>query len=569
MISTFNWIYNCIKPFKWTYLITILFVVVETGANTGLIAIQKWIIDEVAVNGRYSLLLPILLCYGAIILLFAAMFTLTPFQMKKNEGKLTKQLSCNILRQLYRTPIRKLNEARTGHYFQVINNEIPQLSRQIANDLPRGIQHLSTIIFIGTILVLMSVNYMLFVLSIGVVYSLIGKYFIPKIKRSTKEVIKRRSDFIVTIEESVSSTREIIAYNREKWEQERNSNTFKRYFVEVMKELRWSNAYQISGEILKWTCNVSLLAIGGYLIMKDSLSIGLLVISYQLVSQLVTSLHELFQFMASLTQITTLKERYDHLTELPEVREGKLSLTSITSLNFDNVNYNYQAEKSVIKGVSLDLPIGKKVAFVGTSGSGKSTMGHLLMNFFDPQQGGILINGRNMKEYNREDLSSKIGIVFQDPYIFGGTMISNITLRDHSDDVKEEVMRIAELTGLTELINKLALGLDTSIGERGMSLSGGERQRLAVARALWMNREILILDEATSALDFTTEKRLMECLKSYREGMTTIIVAHRLSTVKDADLIVVVDNGIVIEKGNHNELLMNNSTYSKLIASVD
>lgn len=568
MTSMIRWVYGCIKPFKWAYMLTIFFVVLETASGTGLIAIQKWIIDDVAINGQYDKLLPILIGYGAIILVFAAMFTLTPYYMQKNEGKLRINLSCTTLKNLYRMPMKQLNETRTGHIYQVINSEIQQLSELIAFHLPRGIQHLSNIIFIGIILGFIDVRYLVFVLGISIVYVLIGKFFVPKLGLIAKDVVEKRSDIVVTLEESVSSTREIISFGREEWEKERNYGKFLKYFNEVMRELKWSNSYQTIGEILKWVCNIALLSIGGYFVMNGASTIGLLVISYQLVSQLVTSMHDMSQFLASLVRLTTLRKRIEELSKTPQLKEGELNLATVKSINLHNINFEYIENNPVLKGVNLDIPIGKKIAFVGSSGSGKSTLGHLLMNFFEPKKGEVRINGQHIEEYSQLDLLSKIGIVFQDPYIFADTIIGNITLMEYKDDVREEVMRIADLAGLRELINKLPDGLDTKIGERGLNLSGGERQRLAIARALWMNKEVLIMDEATSALDVTTEKYVMEALKRYREGKTTIMIAHRLSTVEDSDLIIVIEDGRIVETGKHNDLMSKKSVYHKLSNTV-
>jgi ABC-type multidrug transport system fused ATPase/permease subunit len=214
--------------------------------------------------------------------------------------------------------------------------------------------------------------------------------------------------------------------------------------------------------------------------------------------------------------------------------------------------------------MSMDLPLGSKIAFVGASGGGKSTISQLLIRFFEPQSGSVLVNGRPLSDYKREDWTKRVDIVFQDPYLIPETIRTNLTLgREPISDEKVEAMcRVAQIH---DVIQELPDGYETIIGERGITLSGGQRQRLSLARAFLANPEILILDEATSALDLETERLVQKGLDELRDGRTTIIIAHRLSTIINADRIYVINRGKVIEQGNHEQLMMGDTAYKRLV----
>ena len=230
---------------------------------------------------------------------------------------------------------------------------------------------------------------------------------------------------------------------------------------------------------------------------------------------------------------------------------------------FENVSSSYDEGKNILKNVSLDVGVGKKYALVGPSGGGKTTICHLIPHFYDINEGRILIDGRDIKEYTLESLRRNIGIVQQDVYLFNASIRDNI-LYGRLDATEEEVIEAAKRANIHDYVMTLDAGYDTVIGERGVRLSGGQKQRLSIARVFLKNPAILILDEATSALDNTTEILIQGALDELCVGRTTIVVAHRLSTVKNADEIAVIADGEITECGSHDELLERNGTYAKL-----
>ena len=234
------------------------------------------------------------------------------------------------------------------------------------------------------------------------------------------------------------------------------------------------------------------------------------------------------------------------------------------SIEFKNVSFGYNdKDKEVLSNINLSIKEGEKVALVGPSGGGKTTICNLIPRFYDTTQGSIYLDNNDIKKVTLKSLRKNIGIVQQDVYLFAGTVYENIAYGD-PNATREQIIEAAKLAGAHEFISELKDGYDTYVGERGVKLSGGQKQRISIARAFLKNPPILILDEATSALDNVTEMQIQKALENLSRGRTTLVVAHRLSTVKNADNIIVIDKSGIIEQGNHNELIKKNGVYANL-----
>ena len=313
--------------------------------------------------------------------------------------------------------------------------------------------------------------------------------------------------------------------------------------------------------------NVAILVVGGLLINKGLMSFGELVAFFLYVGLFMKPLMQLLGFSEIYQRgMAGFKRFYELLQEKPEITDApdaKICPPCKGNITFDNVSFAYADGRPVIRNLSLNLAAGETVAFVGATGAGKTTIASLLLRFYEPQSGRILLDGCDIREFTQESLRRQIGLVQQDVFLFGDSVRYNIAYAK-LDATVDEVQTAAKAAAADEFIRKLPAGYDTEVGERGVKLSGGQKQRLAIARVFLKNPPVVVLDEATSALDNITEQQIQKELDELAVGRTTLIIAHRLSTIRHADKIVVLDEGAVAECGSHEELLARKGHYYDL-----
>ena len=270
---------------------------------------------------------------------------------------------------------------------------------------------------------------------------------------------------------------------------------------------------------------------------------------YREIRQALTDMENMF----SLLEVSTTSE--DNLKDIPQ--------SNVAEIRFENVSFDYDVRRTIIKNISFNVPNGKKVAIVGPTGAGKSTISRLLFKFYDPKDGNIFINDININKISQSSLRKIIGVVPQDTVLFNDTIYYNIAY-GNTGATKEEVISAAQNADIHDFVTTLPDGYETIVGERGLKLSGGEKQRVAIARTILKNPKIFFFDEATSALDTSTEKEIQKNLENVSKGKTTLIIAHRLSTAANADNIIVLDQGTIIEQGTHESLLLEKGKYFEM-----
>ncbi|QGH36720.1 ATP-binding cassette domain-containing protein [Gracilibacillus salitolerans] len=570
MRSNLQWLTTYIRPNKGLLVMATILMVAESYASLATIGLQQRLIDDVLIANNYNQLYDVLVLMILAFIAYSFLFTFGPHTIHKTKAALTEHIVHDFMRYMYKIPTASLQKERTGSYVHYVVNDIDKVGGMVANDIPRGLQQLASALVLFGIVGFNSPIILLFSLFSCGVYVWLGRYFSQKLKIGAKQVQETRSDLIVHIEEGISSTREVIAYHRMQWETRIYEKFFKKYFDAVMKEGKLVNLQLISSEPIRWGITVFILGYGGYLVLQGQMSIGVFVILYQFSNQLVSTFQNLFNMAMEFSSKMASLDRVRSVMDGPKWENGTKKISEkIETLQLNNIHFRYDKESNdILRNLSMDIPIGNKVAIVGASGGGKSTIAQLLIRFYDPSKGEIRVNGHFLSDINRKDWSSRVAIVFQEPYLYPDTVQNNI-LMGKGNVSEDELFRVCQIAAIHDYILSLPDGYQTVIGERGITLSGGQRQRIAIARALIRDPEILILDEATSALDLITEKEIQDNIDQYRRGQSTIIIAHRLSTIKNADCIFVLDHGQLVEQGPHTELLEKGKVYKGLVQSEE
>lgn len=568
-MNNLQWIWKYVIPIRWGYLLGLIFLLIEVGANVLTIGIQKVFIDSVFMNERYDLLWITSAVFVGSIISLHLFRTLSAHTLRVNSYHVHRALAKDMMHIIHRLPGFILQNERTAKFVQYFTSDLGGVSHIFSRYIPRGLSNMLTCIVIAIVIGIANPLLLIAVTVFSLIYFWLGKYFGPMLRKASKDVQEKKSDLLVHIEEGISSTREIVAFHRNRWEMRKFNILFDTYYTKIMDEIRVINKKLLCSDPLKWASHLIVLGVGGYQVIQGSISIGLFVVIYQLTSQLMFAIHGTYEFFMELQGKMANLDRIKTFMDSESNDEGSLPLTEqIHSIEFIDVSFKYIEETDhVLDRFSLSIPIGKKVAFVGNSGGGKSTITQLLMRLHKSSAGEITINGKSLSEIKRSDWMSKVAIVAQEPYLFPDSIRNNLLMgRTHISE--EEMIQMCKKAHIDTYIQSLPHGYDTVLGERGVNLSGGQKQRVAIARALLSDAELLILDEATSALDLHTERLLIENLDKYRSGKTTIIIAHRLSTIQNADLICVMEEGKVKEKGLHEHLMLGDTIYQRLTKTI-
>lgn len=565
-MKNMHWIWSYIKNQKFLYFSSIFLLIIESISFVYSISLQQYIIDQIIMGSDFGGILKYVLLIALCYFIFVILFVVNPYIQSKIHGRVKYQLTEQGLSTLYSTPINIIQKERNARYVHFFTNEISIVARLIGEDISDIIKHLVSTIIICVLFIKASPILFLSILILSLFYIKTGKKLSNEQKTVSKDIQKKKSSLLIVLEECITSTRDVIANNRGDWEKKRYQNSFIQYFKSVMMEGKLKIKMVFSLESITSIAQLIVIGYGGYLVFKGVMSIGLLVVIYQLTLELLHSFGKVYNLIFSFSgKMASVENISNWFNTKPKQRENTKTISSIESLTMNNISFRYNSGgKLIFKNFSLDIPIGKKIALVGLSGSGKSTIGSLLENLYEVEEGSIQANNINITDISKDIWKSKVSIVFQDPYIFPGTVKDNLLL-GYNGITDTQIMSLAKAMCIDDFIQKLPEKYDSSLGERGITISGGEKQRLALVRALIRDPEVLILDESTSALDVSTEKIIHENLAILRKNKTTIIIAHRLSTIKDSDIIFVMDKGEIVEQGCHAELLKNKSLYYELV----
>ena len=464
-----------------------------------------------------------------------------------------------LFAKLEKLPFSYFDNNETGKIMSRITSDLQEIS-ELAHHGPEMLVMTSfSLIFSLVYLSSINVTLALIIFSCSplliIITVIVRKKHLESSRRARRSLAQINGD----VNSSVSGIRITKAFNNADKEMEK-FEVGNKAFVEAKRGQYFTMAIQHAATIFVTDIfNVVCLISGGIFLYNGAISFGDYSTFIVSVSFFTSPILQLVQWMEQFDEGVTGFERFCEIIDLP-VEEDRKDARDIEKLNgdirFDEVcfSYNLDEKREVLDHISFTVPKGKTIALVGPSGGGKTTICHLLPKFYHPQSGVISIDGNDIEDITMQSLRENIGIVQQDVFLFSGSFADNIAY-GKKDATMDEIIEAAKKANIYDYILSLPEGFDTEIGERGIRLSGGQKQRLSIARVFLKNPSILILDEATSALDNTTEALIQEALNSLKKGRTTIVVAHRLSTIKNADEILVVANGKIRESGTHDELL--------------
>ena len=478
------------------------------------------------------------------------------------------EMRTDLFNKLQTLPYSYFDNHETGVIMSTMTNDLFDIS-ELAHHGPENL-FIASFTAIGAITYLMIIDWILGLVLLGVIpiLFLLTWVFRRKFRTDMRNSKKAIANINARLESSISGIRVTKAFTNEEIERERFEETNKDYIQARTNVFSSMGKYFAISQFVTDFFNVLVLVLGGFFLFKGigGFNYGDYSAFIISVSLFINPINQLIMFMEQFESASAGFARFIALIDEKSetIYNGNDEFDKVEGdLVFDHVSFHYQENNEVLDDVSFHLESGKTLALVGPSGGGKTTICHLIPRFYFLEEGHIYIDNVDISDYTLRSLREKIGIVQQDVFLFGGTIKDNILYgRPNASD--EEVMEVARRANILDFINSLPNGWDTEIGERGVRLSGGQKQRLSIARLFLKNPPILILDEATSALDNTTEMLIQKSLKELAKGRTCLIVAHRLSTIKNADEIAVVSKGKIMEKGTHDELMKLNGIYSDL-----
>jgi ABC-type multidrug transport system fused ATPase/permease subunit len=533
---------------------------------------NHFFIKIIAEQGKMKAL--VFICMLVIMIFFlknlfryAALFFLAPVR-----HGVIRDIRNELFAKLMSLPLSFYSNEKKGDVLTRMTSDVSEIEYGIISMLEITFREPVTILVYLGAMIFMSPQLTLFVLLMLFVTSFIVGRIGKSLKRTSVKGQHKLGELMQVIDESITGMRIIKAFNAEAFQQERFEKENNHYLQLMTRMQRKKDLSSPLSEFLGICIVVAVLWFGGRLVLDPDMQlapetfIGFMVIFSQLIPPAKSFSSAYYNIQKGLASSERVYKILDAVNPIHEKPDAKPITTFRSQIEFRNVSFSYYNydDKKILKNINLTIRKGKMIALVGQSGSGKSTLVNLLPRFYDVTEGQILIDGTDIRDYRIKDLRNLFGMVSQEAILFNDTVFNNISfgLKNIS---RADVERAAKIANAHNFIMQLEKGYDTIIGDRGNKLSGGEKQRLTIARAVLSDPPILILDEATSSLDTESEKSVQDAIYRLMEHRTSIVIAHRLSTIQYADEIIVLQNGEIIERGNHIGLMSKNGVYKKLV----
>lgn len=507
----------------------------------------------------------------AAVLAIAVLDAICTYAEKYLTTSVAQWISYDLRLTIY-AHIQKLSLAfhdnkRTGDLISRVTDDIEAIQSFIMNGLLGVLINVMTLVGMIGVMFWLNWKFTLIALSVVPVLFVMVYSYTRRIKKAAREVRKKEGEITSVVQEVLSSIRVVKAFAREDYEVRRlEQESLEAVDIALRARTLKAKLTPLVGIVVAVGTGL-VLWFGARLVMSGSLTAGSLVVFILYLGKMYKPMQEISKMTDTYSKAAVGYERLQEVLqtelEVKDLPKAKRAPKFKGEIEFDHVSFSYNEDSQTLKDVSFKIDTGQVSALVGPTGAGKTSIISLLARFYDPDEGVIKIDGTDIKQFQQKSLRQQMSFVLQDTVLFHAPVWQNIAY-GKPGSTRAEIIKAAEMANAAEFIEKLPDGYDTIIGERGMTLSGGQRQRIAIARAVIRNTPILLLDEPTSGLDSASEKLVFEALDRLMEGRTVVVIAHRLSTIQRADVIFVVDNGEIAERGKHDELMKLNGIYAEL-----
>lgn len=579
--DTFKKFMNYLKPYRVSMILVVIFAVISSvftiigpdllGKATTKIfegLVSKTTNQDLVIDFSYILDILVKL---AILYILSTVFTfMKSFMTSSISQKVSYNLRKEISEKINKLPLSYFDKVSNGEVLSRMVNDVDSISTNLEQILSQIITSVTTIV--GITIMMLSISLTMTIGSL-IVIPLSMMFIVFVVKKSQIHFINQQKylgKVNSCVEEIYSGHNVVKVFNRE----EKEISEFEK-LNETLYESAWKSQFlsSLMMPVMSFIGNIGYVVVailGGYLAINNKITVGDIQAFIQYNKNFMQPLAQTSQIaniiQATMASAERVIEFLEEKEEIDDVKENINTSDILGNVSFKNVNFGYTKEKTIINNFSIDIKKGQKIAIVGPTGAGKTTIVKLLMRFYDVNSGEILIDGKNIKEFKRSDLRKLFGMVLQDTWLFNGSIMDNIRY-GKLDATDEEVINSSKVSNAHHFISTLPNGYNMEINEEANNISQGQKQLLTIARVILANPKILILDEATSSIDTRTEVLIQSAIKNLMKDKTSFIIAHRLSTIKDADIILVMNEGDIIEVGNHEELLTKKGFYYNLYNS--
>ncbi|GAA0286762.1 ATP-binding cassette subfamily B protein [Gracilibacillus halotolerans] len=555
------------KPHKRLFVIDFSSAVIVAMLELAFPIAVQWLIDDLLPDGNWNLIVTVAIILFAVYLLSTFLHYVVSYLGHKLGINIETDMRQELFTHVQRQSFRFFDNTKTGHIMSRITNDLFDIG-ELAHHGPEDV-FIAIMTFTGAFWIMFTVNPTLALIALVMVPLLVAlvTYCNMAMNKAWHQMYGRIADVNARVEDAVSGVRVVQSFTNEEFEIDRfkkDNNLFRKAKLKAYKVMAGTHS---SIYMMTRLLTLVILVVGAWLSFNGKLSYGELVSFVLYTNVLIKPIDKISAILELYPKGMAGFRRFRSLLDVdPDVKDAKdaVEAGALTgNIEFKQVDFSYDRYKQVLSNINLEIYPGETVAFVGPSGAGKTTICSLIPRFYDIDDGVITIDGLDIRKMTKHSLRSQIGIVQQDVFLFTGTVRENIAYGKRNA-TEEEIVEAAKRAHLHEVIEQLPDGYDTQIGERGLKLSGGQKQRMAIARTFLKNPPILILDEATSALDTETERLIQRSLDDLSVNRTTLVIAHRLATIRNADRIVVVTQEGIAEQGSYKELLDKDGIFARL-----